>query len=61
MVPDPYSPTGLAQRCGQLTVALELLLEAVDELPIALDSWQELRVQGAQRALDECGSRAVTP
>jgi hypothetical protein len=51
---------GLAERLGTLTVALQLLLEMVDELPVALHSWQELRVQGAQRALDEAGSRAVT-
>lgn len=53
MTADPYSPTGLADRCGALMFAVRALLEVIDESSVSLDTYDAIRVDAARRILDE--------
>jgi len=50
---DPYSLGGLADRCGRITAAVEMLLEVIDECPVVLDPHNEIKVRHARRTLQQ--------
>jgi hypothetical protein len=57
---EPFSRVGLAGRVGALSAALDLLLQVVDELPIAVDPCHEIYIRHARQALEQSGVTAVT-
>lgn len=54
-VTDPYSPAGLAVRCGALTSALKMVLETLDEeCSVELSVMSTIKVRRARQILAEC-------